>query len=313
VWKKLVRDVDAPTYPHLCEIIRGGYACKPHLDLDYVAPDAPDAPDARVQTALLPAGCGSVHDVVQRTQQLVRAVFRDDYGVDPDAWLPDDAFVWLYSSNPAKMSLHLIIDTSTAPANANADANASHPALLLFRSNHTADDQGAARLAESLAERDPEGLGLLVDRSIYTHDRPMRLMGATKFRKDASSRFVPLFHARDRATFMRSIISVAPADEITTADHHPHRIIRVPPRKYVPAARATGRSGATSRNAAAQSSSTLGRQVAADRPLPPSALDGRILELVRTRAPQRASRQTARLRRRRARPGPPLLEPAARH
>lgn len=202
VFDTMIKRVDRPAYPHLYELIAHGVPCKPYLDMDAPA---------------LPPGLASTDEVVYRTQQLVRRVFAEDYGIsNVDARLPDEAFVWLHSGNQDKVSLHLIIASVAGP-------------LLAFNSNHQSDPQGARHLARRLAELDPDGVGSMVDQAVYTKDRAMRLMGCSKCSKKQSMLLpLPGRHAFDVATFHKSVITcTAPANELD--------IIRVP-EQLMPAA-----------------------------------------------------------------------------
>jgi len=135
---------------HLFEIIPYDVPNKPYLDIDGES---------------MPPGCDTLQQLVDRVQDLVVRVFREDYLVD----LAEDAFHWLHSPNPNKISLHLVVST--------------HGPQLVFRSNHFADPQGAAHLAKRIAELDPECTGKVVDQAVYTRDREMRVCGASKFGK----------------------------------------------------------------------------------------------------------------------------------
>lgn len=140
------------TRRHLFEVISHDKPCKPYLDID---------------SETLPAPYQDVQQLVDHLQALVTRVFNEDYLID----LQPDAFQWLHSPNPKKMSLHLVIST--------------HSPQLVFRSNHFSDPQGAAHLARRLAELDPECAGKIVDQAVYTRDREMRVCGASKFGKDS--------------------------------------------------------------------------------------------------------------------------------
>jgi hypothetical protein len=105
------------------------------------------------------------------TEALVRKIFKQDI----DAELGTHALVWLSntvddeSRSKHKISLHLVI----------ASLHGSEPQLM-YRSNHATDPLGASHLARRLVAEDPEGVGSLVDLSVYSKDREMRLCDSTK-------------------------------------------------------------------------------------------------------------------------------------
>ena len=176
---------------HLFEVISHDKPCKPYLDID---------------SETLPAPYEDVQQLVDHLQGLVTRVFKEDYLIDLEA----DAFQWLHSPNPNKMSLHLVIST--------------HSPQLVFRSNHFADPQGAAHLARRLAELDPECAGKIVDQAVYTRDREMRVCGASKFGKN--SVLQPL-----RALTLEEMTSeppLAPDDSLITALDAHTALIGVP-------------------------------------------------------------------------------------
>ena len=147
---------------HLFEVIGHGRPCKPYLDVD--------GPPLGV-----PGGrFGSVDEVVERLERLVAGVFSSDYGVD----LEPEEMIWLVSPSSKKLSLHLVISTR-------------HPTMRVYTSNHKADPTGASHLALRIRELDPEGVGPMVDASVYTKDREMRAIGASKFGADAGTALVP--------------------------------------------------------------------------------------------------------------------------
>lgn len=138
---------------HMFEVIAHGKPCKPYLDLDGVEVPA--------------AFGGSIAAVVERADALVRQIFVNDYKI---VLKPEDT-VWLVSPNPAKMSLHLVVTT--------------HDPQWVYSSNHQSDPRGASHLAQRIVALDPD-LAPLIDVGVYTKDREMRAIGATKFGKPGS-------------------------------------------------------------------------------------------------------------------------------
>jgi hypothetical protein len=141
---------------HLFEIIAHGRPCKPYLDLD-----GPPLPSEHFAT---------VADVVEHADRVVTAIFANDYGVALD---PAEHLIWLVSPQAAKLSLHLVVCT--------------HAPQHLYSSNHQSDPTGASHLAQRIRQLDPDALGPLVDVSVYTKDREMRAVGASKFGKPGSA------------------------------------------------------------------------------------------------------------------------------
>jgi hypothetical protein len=139
---------------HLFEVIPHGWPCKPYLDVD-----GPPLPTTRFTT---------LDDVIEHADRLVIALFRSDYQVD----LQLSDLIWMVSPDPKKLSLHLTVCTR-APQ-------------WVFRSNHSRDPSGAWHLAHRIRDLDPDGLGPLVDTAVYTKDREMRAVGASKFDKPGS-------------------------------------------------------------------------------------------------------------------------------
>lgn len=139
---------------HLFEIIPHGRECKPYLDLDGPTPP-PGAP------------LSTVADVIERLEGIVEWVFKNDYDVE----LQKHEMIWLVSPNPAKLSVHLTVSTT-----------GEHPQYV-YSSNHQEDPTGASHLAQRVRQLDPTGVGPLVDVSVYTKDREMRAIGASKFGK----------------------------------------------------------------------------------------------------------------------------------
>ena len=275
-FNKLVQNPANSAYPHVFEIIRDGWACKPYLDIDMkLDPHNPDR---------MPEGCSSIEDITLRTQHLLRVIFRDHYNMDPDAWLPDDAFIWLHSPNPRKLSLHLIIDT--------AGVGTRDIPTIAFRSNLKNDSQGAADLVDRIREMDPQGLGLIVDKDVYTKDRAMRMLGSKKFGGDDGTKLTPLFHPVDTRTFMRTVINVSPtphevdikdASFLSDLDGSPVRLIQVPKRDYVIDASSSNKR-TTRKKKGEESQHNLGKRIANDRPHNVDQINARILELLQSRA-----------------------------
>jgi hypothetical protein len=175
---------------HLFEIIPFGKPCKPYLDVD---------------GDIMPPGCDTLQQLVDRIQALVVLVFREDYLID----LPEEAFHWLHSPNPEKISLHLVIST--------------HAPQLVFNSNHFTDPHGAYHLAKRIADLDPECTGQVVDLAVYTRDREMRVCGASKYGKTSVLR--PL-----SAEELTAEPPLAPDDSLITAldPEHLRTILVVP-------------------------------------------------------------------------------------
>lgn len=88
---QLLKTLD-PHQRHVYELIQYGRMCKPYIDID----------GAR---ETLPAGLTTCDEIVQRMQNVVTGIFANDYDLE----LNVKDFVWSYSPNPDKMSLHLII------------------------------------------------------------------------------------------------------------------------------------------------------------------------------------------------------------
>jgi hypothetical protein len=139
---------------HLFEIIPDGKPCKPYLDID---------------GSHFPPECPDLDSLIARLQALITRIFELDYEVGLE---PSD-FVWLHSPQATKISIHLII--------------ATHAPQYVYKSNHQDDPQGAAHLAHRINILDPiiREAGL-VDLAVYTKDREMRMMGASKFEKKHS-------------------------------------------------------------------------------------------------------------------------------
>lgn len=145
---------------HLFEIIPHGQPCKPYLDLD--------APS-------LPAKFATLDELVAHADKVICAIFASDYEI---TLRPEEDLVWLVSPGAtlagatpgsSKVSLHLTVSTGVP--------------VRVFSSNHQDDPQGASHLAMRIRQLDPGGLGSMVDVSVYSKDREMRCIGASKYGK----------------------------------------------------------------------------------------------------------------------------------
>jgi hypothetical protein len=187
---------------HAFEIIPFGKKCKPYLDID-----GPPLPNDQVPFP-------DVAALVAHTEDAIKMIFSNDYGIQIDV---DNDLIWLISPNAKKLSLHLIIDTKKEGT-----------PLHVYSSNHQADPSGASNLAMRLQQLDPNGVGKLVDKGVYTKDREMRMLGSCKFNKDADSVLVPLkqHHKDDPDTALRTVISNVPEDAalIQVPEHIPRYV-----------------------------------------------------------------------------------------
>lgn len=147
--------------PHLNEILPWGRRCHGYLDCD-------GKPDELPVWAQKPDGMPDVNAVIARVEAVAKMVYSEEYNIK----LSEDAFLWLHSGNQAKLSLHLVIRTVGEQ--------------FMFHSNHYTDPQGAYNLAASIVMRDPDLMGI-VDLSVYTKDREMRMCGSSKFEKPLST------------------------------------------------------------------------------------------------------------------------------
>ena len=134
---------------HAYEIVRYGRPCKPYLDFDMKEPPA-EWTEERVIATLAP---------------LVLQIFRDECGVA----VAPEALTWSSGSRPGKLSLHLVVST--------------HAPQVVFATNRA----GEAGSAYALAFRLRQHLAIVapalvegVDKSVYSKDREMRLVGSTK-------------------------------------------------------------------------------------------------------------------------------------
>jgi len=187
LYSKLVRRCSTPILPHIFEIIQYDTPCKPYLDIE-------------CEWNSLPSYLETTDKIIDATEKIVKQVFVDRYGIKEDR-LTSESFIWLYSPNPEKVSLHLII-------------NSKEP-VVAFVNNHDVR-RGAKDLAIQIHNIDPEGLGKLVDRSVYDKDRSMRMMGCYKVGKDHSTRFIPARETSSKQYFFNSIISCSeiPGDQL---------------------------------------------------------------------------------------------------
>lgn len=128
------------------EMIAIGSFCKPHLDVDSYDP---------------PESLKTVQLVKERANPLIILIFSEDYDIE----LQESDLIWLPSLNQKKLSTHLVIST--------------HSPQYLYETNLKSSSNGASHLAYRLEEMDPE-LGSIIDKSIYTTDREMRMMGSAK-------------------------------------------------------------------------------------------------------------------------------------
>jgi hypothetical protein len=128
-------------------------------------------------------------DVIAHGDRVLTAIFANDYGV---VLSPSD-LLWLVSPQKSKLSLHVVVCT--------------HGPQWVYSSNHQSDPSGASHLAQRIRQVDPSALGPLVDVSVYTKDREMRALGASKFGKPGSA-----FFLYDRGTG----VSVPPKDTLIT-------------------------------------------------------------------------------------------------
>lgn len=157
-WPEALRQLRRLSGPqrHLFELIPHGRRCKPYLDLD-----GPPLPCH---------GMSTLEEVIARGDRAIRTVFSEDYGVE---LVPERDVVWLASPQANKLSLHVTVST--------------HAPQLVFRSNHKEDPQGAYHLASRVKELDPDGVGALVDLKVYSKDRELRCIGASKYGKPGTA------------------------------------------------------------------------------------------------------------------------------
>ncbi|GAQ90990.1 hypothetical protein KFL_007110025 [Klebsormidium nitens] len=155
--------------PHLEEAIKAGCPCKPYLDLE--------------RDGGLPDG-ETLETVIAAFEEAITIVFNLDYGLK----LPAEAFNWIpcdYGPG-GKFSLHLVVS--------------SHSPQFVFRSNLAApaDPQGAGHLARKLGQRLPDRYAELIDQSVYTRNRGIRLPYCSK-PSTPQSRLIPLDESKPYA------------------------------------------------------------------------------------------------------------------
>ncbi|GAQ78155.1 hypothetical protein KFL_000090020 [Klebsormidium nitens] len=151
---------------HLEEAIKAGCACKPYLDLE--------------RDGGLPEGV-TLEMVIEAFEA---AIFQEDYNIE----LPSESFNWLLCDyGPGgKFSLHLVVST--------------HFPQFVFLSNLAApaDHQGAGHLARELPRRLPPQYTELIDQSVYTRNRGIRLPYCSK-PATPRSRLIPLDESKPYA------------------------------------------------------------------------------------------------------------------
>jgi hypothetical protein len=155
--------------PHLEEAIKAGCPCKPHLDLE--------------RDGGLPDG-ETLETVIEAFEKEIMDIFGSDYGHE----LPKEAFNWIPCNyGPGgKFSLHLVVS--------------SHSPQFVYRSNLAppADPQGAGHLARKLGQRLPDRYAELIDQSVYTRNRGIRLPYCSK-PSTPHSRLIPLDESKQYA------------------------------------------------------------------------------------------------------------------
>jgi hypothetical protein len=168
--------VDWPTaYPllrgqrHLEEVIKEGCPCKPYLDLER---DGGLADGDTLKT------------VIAAFQEAINRIFREDYNLE----LAEDAFAWIpcdYGPG-GKFSLHLVVS--------------SHSPQYAYSSNLAApaDSQGAGHLARRLGQLLPDRYSELIDQSVYTRNRGIRMPFCSK-PSTPRSLLIPLDGSKPRA------------------------------------------------------------------------------------------------------------------
>ncbi|WIA19271.1 hypothetical protein OEZ85_003910 [Tetradesmus obliquus] len=116
----------------------------------------------------LPACFASKQDFTSRVQDALTDVFLTEFGVQ----LPAESFVWVFTDYPVKFSAHLVVHHIMPDGSI----------LCLPQHNPThATHDGARHFYNRLVQVMPElEQHALIDGSIYTRDREMRLPGATK-------------------------------------------------------------------------------------------------------------------------------------
>ena len=139
---------------HLNELIAERRPCKPYLDLDL-----------DLETCSMPEGW-TQDTVVVRTERAILRIFLEDFSIE----LNPSSFVWMESHRADKFSMHLVVS--------------SHRPQWVFAENHKWNPEGAIQLALRVVHKDPD-LAPFVDLSVYSRDREMRMVGSTKFGKQA--------------------------------------------------------------------------------------------------------------------------------
>jgi hypothetical protein len=154
---------------HLEEVVKEGCPCKPYLDLE--------------RDGGLAEGEG-LETVIAAFQETIVRIFREDYSLE----LLEEAFNWIpcdYGPG-GKFSLHLVIS--------------SHFSQHVYRSNLASpvDPQGAGHLARRLGQLLSNRHSELIDQSVYTRNRGIRLPYCSK-PSTPLSRLIPLDESRPRA------------------------------------------------------------------------------------------------------------------
>jgi hypothetical protein len=136
---------------HLEEVIKEGCPCKPYLDLER------DGGLAEGET---------LETVIAAFQEATVRIFREDYDLE----LLEEAFNWIPCDyGPGrKFSLHLVVS--------------SHSPQFVYHSNLASpvDPQGAGHLARRLGQILPHLHSELIDQSVYTRNRGIRLPYSSK-------------------------------------------------------------------------------------------------------------------------------------
>lgn len=102
--------------------------------------------------------------VSQRIQSLLVQIFEQDYKIN----LVDSDFIWTRSEDVTKLSLHLTI--------------ATHDPQYVFEANDRCHPHGAYYMMLRLLQKDPE-LAQVIDATVYSRHRLMRIVGSCKFGK----------------------------------------------------------------------------------------------------------------------------------
>lgn len=136
---------------HLEEVVKEGCPSKPYLDLER------DGGLAEGET---------LETVIAAFQEATIRIFREDYNLE----LREEAFNWILCDyGPGhKFSRHLVVS--------------SHSPQFVFRSNLASpvDPQGAGHLARRLCQLLPDRYSELIDQSVYTRNRGIRLPYCSK-------------------------------------------------------------------------------------------------------------------------------------